>query len=76
VAFHDPYAHDFKLEDGTVQKVTPLTPANLRKQDLVVVVTDHSVYDWPMVVRHSKVVLDTRNACRDIRGGAAKVVKL
>jgi UDP-N-acetyl-D-glucosamine dehydrogenase len=76
VAFHDPYAADFKLEDGAVQKVTPLTPANLKKQDLVVVVTDHSVYDWPMVVRHSKLVLDTRNACRDVRGGAMKVVRL
>jgi UDP-N-acetyl-D-glucosamine dehydrogenase len=76
VAFHDPYASDFKLEDGTVRKITPLTPANLRKQDLVVVVTDHSVYDWPMVVRHSKLVLDTRNACRDVRGGATKVVRL
>lgn len=76
VAFHDPYASDFKLEDGSVQKTTPLTAANLAKQDLVVVVTDHSVYDWPMVVRHSKLVLDTRNACRDVRGGAAKVVRL
>ena len=31
IGFHDPYNDEIRLDGGAVQKVTPLTPANLRK---------------------------------------------
>jgi UDP-N-acetyl-D-glucosamine dehydrogenase len=76
VSFHDPYADAMKLEDGTVQKTVPLTPRNLSSADLVVIVTDHSVYDWKFVARHAKAILDTRNATRGVRAGRSKIQKL
>jgi UDP-N-acetyl-D-glucosamine dehydrogenase len=46
----------------------PLTPEYLRTQDCVVIVTDHSSYDWSWIVEHSALVVDTRNAtCRVMR---------
>jgi UDP-N-acetyl-D-glucosamine dehydrogenase len=40
----------------------PLTPEFLAAQDCVVVVTDHSEYDFPEIVQHASLVVDTRNA--------------
>jgi len=76
VSFHDPYSERMKLEDGTVRKISPLSPRNLTAADLVVIVTDHSVYDWKFVVRHARLVLDTRNATRKVRAARSKIHKL
>jgi UDP-N-acetyl-D-glucosamine dehydrogenase len=76
VSFHDPYARSVEVREGVTQKVTPLTPSSLRRADLVVIVTDHTVYDYDAIVRGAKVVLDTRNATRSVRSGRAKIHKL
>jgi UDP-N-acetyl-D-glucosamine dehydrogenase len=39
-----------------------LTDAFLAGQDCVVVVTDHSAYDFPDIVRRCRLLVDTRNA--------------
>ncbi len=43
-------------------KSVELTPENLRKFDLVIVVTNHSSYDYEHIRKHAKLILDTRNA--------------
>jgi UDP-N-acetyl-D-glucosamine dehydrogenase len=40
----------------------PLTEDLLAKQDCVVVITDHSAYDFDWIVKHTAVLVDTRNA--------------
>ena len=42
----------------------PLTPANLRKYDVVLISTDHSCYDYAMIAKNAKLVVDTRNAVK------------
>jgi len=76
VLFHDPYNREVRLAGGRTYKRTPLTAGQLGKADLVIIVTDHSSYDYAQVVRHSKLILDTRNATREIRGGRSRVHKL
>jgi UDP-N-acetyl-D-glucosamine dehydrogenase len=41
-----------------------LTPEFLANQDCVVIVTDHSAYNWEEILRHAPQVVDTRNATR------------
>ena len=55
-------------------KSVPLTPANLRKYDLVLIATDHSQYDWPMICRHSRLIVDTRNATASVKGPKKRVI--
>ena len=43
---------------------TPLT--DLGQYDCVLIVTDHSAYDYPSIVAQSRLVLDTRNATRGL----------
>ncbi len=74
VQYHDPYVPSLSLEEGALS-CAPLTPAALAAADAVVVVTDHSVYNWDEVLAHARLVVDTRNATRG-RKGRARVVKL
>ena len=46
----------------------PNTPLeNLGQFDCVMIVTDHSDYDYAAIVRESQLVIDTRNATRGIQ---------
>jgi len=52
---------------------TKLTAAVLAKCDCVLIATDHSSYDYKWVVKHSDIVVDTRNATYGIK--SKKIVK-
>ena len=51
-----------------------LTTAYLSSQDCVLIATDHTSYDYPWIVEHSRLVIDTRNATREVVVGRDKVV--
>jgi UDP-N-acetyl-D-glucosamine dehydrogenase len=53
----------------------PLTPEYLASQDCVLIATDHSAYDYAFVVKHAKLVIDTRNATRPVTDGREKIVR-
>ena len=46
----------------------PITPELLRSRDCVLIVTDHSAYDWSTIVENSPLVIDTRDATRRVTG--------
>jgi UDP-N-acetyl-D-glucosamine dehydrogenase len=67
VSYNDPYfptvgkGRKYNLQ----MKCAPLE--NLSQYDCVVIVTDHSDYDYAGIVRGSQMVVDTRNATRGIQ---------
>ncbi len=65
VTFNDPHVPDFEM-DGKRVKSTKVTEALLKQSDLVVIVTDHTSYDYQWIVDHSKLVFDTRNATKKV----------
>ncbi|TLM98278.1 MAG: nucleotide sugar dehydrogenase, partial [Actinobacteria bacterium] len=73
MVFHDPYVADFRVDGHAVTSVE-LTAEELAAADAVVVVTDHSNVDYHLVVRNSKLILDTRNALKAFDDN--KVVRL
>ena len=77
VDYHDPYVP--KLEKGHGfnydMKSVPLTDEALAGYDAVLILTDHSNIDYNDVVKHSSVVVDTRNACKNVGPGREKVTK-
>ena len=46
--------------------LVPLTAEALRGVQAAVIVTDHSAVDYALVVRHVPLVVDTRNATREV----------
>ncbi len=75
VCFHDP--HVPRLGSGrhysVEQESVPLTPERLAACDLALIVTDHDAIDYGLVVEHAPLVVDTRNATRDVRAGRSNV---
>ena len=71
---HIPRTHRGREHDLRMKSV-PLTPGNLKKYDAVLIATDHSAYDYAMIVRHGKLIIDTRNATAGVRAGRNKIVK-
>jgi len=61
--------HDFRLES------IPLTEETLRETDVVLVVTDHSQYDYEWIVEHAPLVVDTRNVTKNVGKGREKIFK-
>jgi UDP-N-acetyl-D-glucosamine dehydrogenase len=51
-----------------------LTPELLGAQDAVLIATDHSAYDWPWIVEHAALVIDTRNATRGVTAHRERIV--
>jgi len=52
-----------------------LTPEYLSEQDCVLIATDHSAYDYDFVVRHARLVVDTRNATSGVSSTRERIVK-
>ena len=67
LSYCDPYVTE--IRDGVISlKSSPFSAATLKKADCVLVVTDHSAFDYGMVARESKAVVDTRNALKKFKG--------
>ena len=77
VDYHDPYfpllpktrKYDFKL-----RAVEPAAEA-LAQYDAVIIATDHSSYDYTFITRHDRLVIDTRNATREVKEHREKIVR-
>jgi UDP-N-acetyl-D-glucosamine dehydrogenase len=51
------------------------TAEALASYDAVLIATDHSSYDYEAIVRHSRLVVDTRNATRQVKEHREKIVR-
>ncbi len=75
VEYHDP--HVPRYGDGRLDlRSVALTESALDLADLVVILTDHSDVDYAFVLRHARLVLDTRNATRGLKADRDRLVLL
>ncbi|MCA9246003.1 MAG: nucleotide sugar dehydrogenase, partial [Planctomycetales bacterium] len=72
---HVPRLPKMRHHDVPDMESSPLTPELLASQDCVLIATDHSKYDYEMIVKHAKLVLDTRNATKQVAAGREKIRK-
>ncbi|MCR4344823.1 MAG: nucleotide sugar dehydrogenase [Candidatus Scalindua sp.] len=75
VSYNDPWIPVLKetRKHNFQKKSTPITPEMLQGMDAVLIITDHSAYDYAEIVQHSKLIIDTRNATSKIDGADGKV---
>jgi UDP-N-acetyl-D-glucosamine dehydrogenase len=75
IDYHDPYVS--KFADRALQwHSIPLSKERLERADCVLILTNHSNVDYARVVREAKLVIDTRNATKNVTEGREKVVLL
>ncbi|PEI95134.1 UDP-N-acetyl-D-glucosamine dehydrogenase [Bacillus pseudomycoides] len=74
VEYNDPYAHSFKDEYGEKVDSVALDYSSLAEYDCVILITNHKAYNDTMVVKNSKLIVDTRNAFKEFDD--TKIIKL
>ena len=52
-----------------------LTPEWLQSLDCALIATDHSAYDYDLIVKHAPLVVDTRNATVNVKSDREKICK-
>lgn len=75
LSYNDPYVPSVRL-NGELLKSMELSPADIAGQDCVIILTDHSAYDIRQIVAASKLVVDTRNATKDLHEFKGRIIKL
>ncbi|MBI4631057.1 MAG: UDP-N-acetyl-D-glucosamine dehydrogenase, partial [Chloroflexi bacterium] len=53
-----------------------LTDETIRNADCIVIITDHSTFDYADLSRKAKLIVDTRNAMAKVDPQSARVVSL
>ncbi len=61
--YFDPYVKQFRV-DAKILKSIKYSPVKLKNYDLVLILTDHSGFNYEELARKSKFVVDTRNAIK------------
>lgn len=77
VSYNDPHIPRLpRVRRHAFDMVSQLLAADfLQRQDAVIIVTDHSAYDWDWIVANSGLVIDTRNATRNVKQFRERIVK-
>lgn len=75
LSYNDPLVPYLRFAGKSLQSVE-LTPPTLDSQDCVVILTDHTAYDFAKIAADSKLVIDTRNATKNLRGFKDRIMKL
>jgi UDP-N-acetyl-D-mannosaminuronate dehydrogenase len=77
VRYHDPYIPRFRHEDWSMESVADDSLMDeVRAADVVVIVTNHKVYDYAAILDSAGLVVDTRNALGAAGKYSPKVVRL
>jgi UDP-N-acetyl-D-glucosamine dehydrogenase len=71
---HFPEIHKLRHYNFEGMKSVPIDSKSLAAYDCVLIATDHTSYDYPMIVESSQLVVDTRNATRRIARNRNKIV--
>jgi UDP-N-acetyl-D-glucosamine dehydrogenase len=71
---HFPEIHKLRHYNFEGMKSSPIDAKSLGAYDCVLIATDHTTYDYPMIVESSQLVVDTRNATRRIARNRNKIV--
>jgi len=75
VTYADPHVPSIRMDDTTMQAVA-LTDASLRAADCAVILTDHTSFDYHRICATAQMVMDCRNATKNVPQGVGRVWKL
>jgi UDP-N-acetyl-D-glucosamine dehydrogenase len=73
--YNDPFIPEYKEEHLNLQSAE-LTEELLESMDCVILVSNHSSYEYQWIVDHSNIFVDTRNVTKGITAGDGVVIKL
>ena len=75
LTYNDPFVTTLRLGSSILKSIDAL-PAEIEKHDCIIILTDHSSYDFRNIVQAAKLVVDTRNSTKDLHQFKDRVIKL
>lgn len=66
ISYYDPYITEYRHNGKTVQGEKELMAELIQSADLVLITTPHTNVDYDFVAQHATVILDTKNAMKDV----------
>lgn len=78
-AYYDPFipsikkTRKYRMFEG--MKSVNLIPKTIKKYDAILISTDHSSIDYNELVKHAQLIIDTRNATKNVKQGRKKIFK-
>jgi UDP-N-acetyl-D-glucosamine dehydrogenase len=75
LSYTDPFVAALRM-NGNTSKSVELTSDTIESQDCIIILTDHNAYDFRTIVAASKLVVDTRNATKELQEFKDKIIKL
>lgn len=78
ISYHDPYIPVIEPHGGSTMHLEniELTDEVLAAADCVLILTDHSSVDYERVAEKANLIIDTRNATKNVEHNREKIVKL
>jgi len=75
VSYNDPHIPKLRpvRQYSYQMESTDLTPETLSGADCVLIATDHSAYDYDFILKHAKLIVDTRHVLVGRKGAENKV---
>jgi UDP-N-acetyl-D-glucosamine dehydrogenase len=73
ISYNDPFISSIRTHEGHPYHSVALTAETLQSADVVVITTNHSVYDAAFIAEHANLIVDLRNV---IAPDKSKVFKL
>jgi UDP-N-acetyl-D-glucosamine dehydrogenase len=71
---HVPATHRMRKYGDLGMRSVPVTAESLKRYDAVLVATHHAAFDWQLIADHATLIVDTRNAMRDVKGRRDHIV--
>ena len=62
VSYHDPYCPTLKAPNDDIMESVPNMLGTVAESDCVVIITDHSEYEYDQILEKAQLIVDTRNA--------------
>jgi UDP-N-acetyl-D-glucosamine dehydrogenase len=76
VEYHDPYIPHLRTHDDLEMESVPDAMEAVRNADCVVIITNHTDYDYKAILKEAKFIFDSRNALGKLGKNNPKVVRL
>jgi UDP-N-acetyl-D-glucosamine dehydrogenase len=76
VEYHDPYIPLLRTHDNIEMQSVPDVMEAVRYSDCVIIITNHTSYDYEAILREAKFIFDSRNALGQSGKKNPKVARL
>ena len=75
LSYNDPFVPTLRLGSAVLKSIDA-SPEQMARHDCVIILTDHSSYDFRKIVENAKLVVDTRNSTKDLHDFKDRIIKL